>query len=216
MRFYRTLMVFAVTGTLAVAVPAASLEAQEEGTVAFEARAGLAFPAGDLADVADVGGTFGAAASYRFHRYFGWRAGIEAIFLNDTRDQFGVVPSPAMDMIHFTTGPEVVFPPPSMQDMPMTFRLFAGLGGATIDAQETFSDASSVDFDHSYLALSFGGAAGYQVTPTVEVFADGRALLLFFDEADTGVFSDRSQFVDAFSRGWVVPVTAGIRLAFQP
>lgn len=201
---------------LGVGFLAASVEAQERGDITFEAQAGVAFPAGDLADVADVGGTAGATIGYQFHRLFGWRAGVEGIFLNDTRDVNGVVPAPAMDMIHFTTGPEVVFSPPSHQDAPMTFRFFAAGGGASVDASEGFSDGSSVSFNNTYFVLNFGGAAGYQITPTVHVFVDSRAYLFFFDEQDTGTFADRSQFVEPFSRGWVVPVTAGIRLLFRP
>lgn len=205
-------MVVALLGGL----PGTSLEAQQRGDITFEAQAGVAFPAGDLADVADVGGTAGATIGYQFHRLFGWRAGVEGIFLNDTRDVNGVVPAPAMDMIHFTTGPEVVFSPPSHQDAPMTFRFFAAGGGASVEAEDSFSDGSSVRFDNTYFVLNFGGAAGYQITPTVHVFVDSRAYLFFFDEQDTGAFAGRSPFVEPFSRGWVVPVTAGIRLLFRP
>ncbi len=215
MRFFNMARMWAAVG-LGVGFLAASVEAQQRGDITFEAQAGVAFPAGDLADVADVGGTAGATIGYQFHRLFGWRAGVEGIFLNDTRDVNGVVPAPAMDMIHFTTGPEVVFSPPSHQDAPMTFRFFAAGGGASVDASEGFSDGSSVSFDNTYFVLNFGGAAGYQITPTVHVFVDSRAYLFFFDEQDTGTFADRSQFVEPFSRGWVVPVTAGIRLLFRP
>lgn len=215
MNFLERVRAFAIVGAVVTFAPA-SLHAQERGDITFEGQAGVAFPAGDLADVADMGGMAGGTIGYQFHRYFGWRAGLEAIFLNDTRDVNGVVPAPAMDMVHFMTGPEVVFPPPSHQDLPMTFRVFVAGGGASVEAQESFSDGTSVDFDNTYLVLNFGGAAGYQVTPTVNVFVDSRAYLFFFDEQDTSVFADRSQFVQSFSRGWVVPLTVGVRLLLRP
>lgn len=216
MRFFD--LVKAVGAAIALgALSVGTVQAQQQrGDITFEAQAGVAFPAGDLADVADVGGTAGGTVGYQFHPMFGWRAGVEGIFLNDTRDVNGVVPAPAMTMIHFTTGPEVVFSPPSHQDVPMTFRFFAAGGGASVDATESFSDGSSVDFDNTYFVLNFGGAAGYRVTPTVSVFVDSRAYLFFFDEQDTDAFADRSQFVEPFSRGLVIPVTVGVRLLFQP
>lgn len=215
MRFFEAVKTFAILVAL-VTFLTASLQAQGRGTISFEAQAGVAFPAGDLAAVADVGGTAGGTIGYQFHRLFGWRAGLEGIFLNDTRDVHGVVPAPAMDMIHFTTGPEVVFSAPSHQDEPMTFRIFAAGGGASVQAKESFSDGSSVSLDNTYFVLNFGGAAGYQITRTVNVFVDSRAYLFFFDEQETSVLADRSQFVDPFSRGWVVPLTVGVRLLLRP
>ncbi len=192
------------------------LAGQERGAWSVEAQMGPAIPAGALADATDVGLTAGGSVGYQFHPNFGWRAGVEGIWLNDTRDAQGVVPSPNMSVLHVMTGPEVVFPRPSYQYLPMTFRLFAAAGIASIDATDTFSDGSSVAFDHTYFAVSFGGAAGYQVTPTVNIFVDGRGYLLLFDEQDTAAFADRSPSVDPFSEGWVVPLTVGVRLTFQP
>ncbi len=199
---------------------AAPLVAQEEnppeGSLTIEAQTGFAFPAGDLRDVADMGVMAGGTIGYLFHENFGWRAGVEGIFLNDTRDIHGVVPSPAMNMVHLTTGPELVFPRPAFQMLPLTFRLFVAGGAAMVDATESFGDGTSVTFDQSYFVFNFGGAVGYQVTPEVNVFVDGRGYLFFFDEQDTAAFAERSQFVEPFSRGWVLPLTVGVRFAFQP
>lgn len=183
-----------------------SLLAQEGGDLTFEAQGGVAIPAGALADIADVGATVGGSVGYQFHPNFGWRAGVEGIWLNDTRDAADVMPSPAMDIVHFMTGPEVVFPRPSYQDLPMTFRMFVAGGGATVNAV-----GSGVSFDHTYFVFSFGGAAGYQLSEVVNIFVDGRGYLFLFDEQDTLVFADRSPFVQPFAEGWVAPLTLGIR-----
>lgn len=201
-----------VPAALALIVAAGGAAAQS--SLKVEPRVGVAIPLGDLKDISEAGFAVGGSGSWFFHENIAIRADLVAELLNDRIDPFGIVPAPPLTLIHFTGGFEIDFAPPSNQGQPISFRIHGGGGATRVSGSAEYTDGSSVDFSETYLSVVGGAAIGYRVTPRIEVFADGSAYLVLFDDEDTEVFAERSLQVETFSEGWSFPVTAGVRLAF--
>lgn len=200
--------------TLVVAGALGGVGPAEAQSLTVEARAGAAFPLGDLKDVADIGFTIGGAGAWFFHPNIGVRADILAELLNDVVDPFGIVPAPPLTLIHFTGGFEVDFAPAADQATPLSFRLHLGAGGTRVDGAQQYGDGSSVEISATYPTFTAGTAIGYRMHSQFEVFVDGTLYLILFDEADTEMFAERSRQASAFSEAWSYPVTMGVRLIF--
>ena len=191
------------------AIPSAGLTQPATGKVSLDLRGGVAIPAGNMATITDVGGSFGASALWNFHPNWAIRADFDYLGLNKGEDSFGVLLSPPQDLMFFGGSFEVNFNGPRYQDMPFTFMLNAGAGMMQMKVDDTYDAGHPANgFDQSYLAFQGGAKIGYQVAPWINIFVNGTAYFIIMDAADTPVFGF------SFNNGWVIPVTAGVRLTF--
>lgn len=192
------------------AIPTAGLTQPATGKVSVDLRGGVAIPAGNMATITDVGGSAGASAMWNFHPNWAIRADFDYLGLNHGEDSFGVLRSPPMDLMFFGGSFEVNFNGPRYQDLPFTFMLNAGAGMMNMTVDDTYDAANPANgFDHSYPAFQGGAKIGYQVAPWINIFVNGTAYFIMMDAADTS-----PAFGFAFNNGWVIPVTAGVRLTF--
>ena len=91
-----------------------------------------------------------------------------------------------------------------------TFMANVGAGAMKMTVDDTYDTGSQAnEFDQTYPAFQGGAKIGYQVAPWINIFVNGTAYFILMDSADT-----QSAFGSAFNNGWVIPVTAGVRLSF--
>jgi hypothetical protein len=191
------------------AVPSMGLTQPATGKVSVDLRLGVAIPAGNMATITDLGGTAGASLLWNFTPNWALRADFDYIQLDNGNDSFGVVLSPPQDLMFLGGGFEVNFNGPRLQSHPITFMLNVGAGVMNMKVDDTFQPGHPANgFDNSYLAFEGGAKIGYQLRPWINIFVNGTAYLILPDSADTGVFGFN------FDTGWVIPVTAGVRLTF--
>ena len=197
------------------AVPATGWTQPATGKVSVDLRAGVAIPAGNMAKITDLGGLAGASLMWNFHPNWAIRADFDYMKLDDGTDDFGVVLSPPQDLMFFGGSIEVNFNAPKYQSLPFTFMLNVGAGAMKMKVDDTFDPGHEAnDFDHTYPALQGGLKIGYQLKPWINIFVNGTAYFIIMDSNDSLVFVDPDAGVSPFDTGWVLPVTAGVRLTF--
>lgn len=199
----------------AIIVWCGGVSAQNPGAFNASARAGVAFPAGDLWQVQDPGANLGAALAYYFHPNIAVRGEFSASFLSEITDTAGQIPSPAWTMLHFNGGVEFHFNRYKWQDFPLTFLVAVGAGATSASAEKTFDDDSSVDFSETAFTANGAAEVGWQFNQSVNVFLAGYAYAMKFNAEDTAVFAERSTDVEAFDWVWSFPLTLGVRLSVQ-
>lgn len=192
------------------AVPGTGMSQPATGKVSVDLRGGVVIPAGNMATITDVGGAVGASALWNFHPNWGIRADFDYLMLNKGEDGFGVLLSPPMDLMFFGGSFEVNFNGPKYQTMPFTFMLNLGAGAMKMKVDDTYDAGSPANaFDYTYPAFQGGAKIGYQVKPWINIFVNGTAYFILMDAAHTP-----PAFGFTFNNGWVIPVTAGVRLTF--
>jgi hypothetical protein len=192
------------------AVPATGMTQPATGKVSVDLRGGVAIPAGNMATITEIGGSFGASAMWNFHPNWAIRADFDYMGLNKGEDSFGVLLSPPQDLMFFGGSFEVNFNRPRLGTVPLTFMLNVGAGMMSMKVDDTYDAGHSANgFDHSYPAFQGGMKIGYQVKPWINIFVNGTAYFILMDAADTS-----PAFGFDFNNGWVIPVTAGVRLTF--
>jgi len=158
---------------------------------------------------------FGGSVLWNFHPNWAVRADVDYMLLDDGRDDFGVLLSPPMDLLFFGGSVEVNFNAPKYQNLPFTFTVNVGAGMMQMDVDETYDlGHPAAGFDHSYPAFQGGAKIGYQIKDWINVFVNGTAYFILMDSNDTLVFVNPDAGVTNFNTGWVIPVTAGVRLTF--
>ncbi len=188
---------------------------QATGKLSFDARAGVAIPAGEMEKITDIGGIAGASLAWNFSPNWAIRADFDYIKLDDGTDEFGVVLSPPMDLMFFGGAIEVNFDAPKFQDLPFTTMVSVGAGMMSMKVDDTFDPGHPANaFDHSYLTLQGNLKLGYQLRPWINIFINGTAYFMIMDSNDSLVFVDPDAGVEPFDTGWVIPLTAGVRLTF--
>ena len=193
-----------------LAVPSDGL-GQAVGKLAVDARVGVSIPAGTMADLTDVGGVAGGSVTWAFHPNFALRADFDYMRLDDGADNLGVLLSPPMDMMFLGGSFEFNFNAPKYQDLPFKFMVNIGAGAMNMKVDNTFDPGHPANgFNHTYPALQGGVKIGYQVSPLVNIFVNGTGYLTIIKSGDTAVFP----IPNTFDHGWVIPVTAGVRLSF--
>jgi len=196
------------------ALPGAAL-GQATGKVSVEGRGGVGLPVASMADITDLGGAFGGSLLWNFHPNWALRGDVDYIMLDDGEDSFGVTASPPMNLLFFGGSVEVNFNSPKYQDLPFTFTAHVGAGAMQMKVDETFDPGHpAAAFDQTYPAFQGGARIGYQIKDWINVFVNGTVYFIIMDSNDTLVFDAVSPEVDNFDTGWVVPVTAGVRLTF--
>lgn len=179
---------------------------------AVEARGGVAIPGGRLADITDVGGSWGGGVVYRFLPNFAVRGDVDVGYLSSGSDSYSSFPS--MRLLHFGPSLEIDFKKPEDQDLPMAFRVNLGVGATSMKADHGFAGPAG-QFSHTFFTASGGAEVGYQFNEKVEAFAGGQAWLMVTSASDTRVLTDLSPAVQPFGSAWAFPVQAGVRVSFR-
>ncbi len=180
-------------------------------------RAAAAIPVGTMDDLTDWSGTAGGTLAFHFHPNWAIRGDVDWMHLRAGENEFAFngVASPPMDLLFFGGGIEVNFSRPKYQDVPLTFAMHVGAGVTQMQADSDWLPSHPAAlFDGSYLTFKGGGAVGWQFSPMVNVFISAQAFMILVDEEDTLVFEDALAGIDTFQTGWVIPLTAGVRLTF--
>lgn len=180
-------------------------------TVDFEAEAGVALPAGDLANFADPGVSLGLGGAFWLHDNVAIRA--DGDFANLNGERSGLVSeaaTPDMSLYHYGLGVELDVPgrsSPSMWD----FEVNAGVGGTTLDT-ETFLETSAADEDltKTYPNVNAGLALGRQIAEDLTVNVRTQAFYTFVDEQEVEPISEL-RIREDLSRSVSVPLTLSVR-----
>lgn len=214
MDFTRSKLAGALTAAALVLGGASAARAQEPAP-AFEgmAAAGVAIPAGGLADVTSTGVAVGGGLIYRFQPHFAVRADVNADMLDGTSDSFGNQ-FPSMKLLHVTGGFQVDLPKPDWQDVPLTTSVDVGLGLTHMSTNESDVPAPVGGFSKTFFAATGALRLGWRFDPHVEAFAQGRTYLTMGKRGDLLVFTNHSPEVGFLRTLWSFPITAGLRLSF--
>ncbi|MEK6255603.1 MAG: hypothetical protein N2B05_12995 [Gemmatimonadales bacterium] len=192
------------------AIPSAGMTQPATGKVSVDLRGGVAIPAGNMATYTEVGGTAGASALWNWNPNWGFRVDFDWIKLNKGEDDFGVLLSPPQTLMFLGGSFEVNFNGQKLATDPFTFMANVGAGAMKMTVDDTYDTGHSANtFDHTYPAFQGGAKVGYQVAPWINIFVNGTAYFILMDAADTS-----AAFGNDFNNGWVIPVTAGVRLSF--
>jgi hypothetical protein len=182
---------------------------QGNGKLSLDARVGVSFPAGAMAELTDVGGVAGGSLVWNFHPNWALRADFDYLRLDDGANDLGILVSPPMDLLFFGGSIEVNFNAPKYQDLPLTFTVNVGGGAMSMKVDNTFDAGHPANgFDYTYPTIQGGAKIGYQVSDLINIFVQGTAYLVIIESGDTWVFPRD----DTFDHGWVIPVVAGVRL----
>lgn len=216
--------VLALVLAFSLAAPAGL--AGQEPPVDFDARGGIAFPVGNLGDVADgagpsfnVGVNFGLTDRFLL-RVTGGADMYQGIDLGEPGGNEGLNELD-VDLIHFHAGGLYYLLPPESRKVSVALTGTAGLTNFHVPRLATSVGTDAVEFELSELYFSAGGGVslGYSVHEQVDIFLDGHTYLVFGNEEDTVelvqvVNSVITDPVDSLDTMWSVPVTAGVRLHF--
>lgn len=176
-------------------------EAQEREWT-FDGQGGIAIPIGELSDLTNVGPAAGVGAAFWFNPRVAVRVDGAVDILNGRTLSNG--PSPDMRLWHYNAGVEFQLAEPRG---PWDVTLNVGGGGTTFDSDDFIVNGLPTDF-----TLNGGAQVGYDLSPSVNVFVDGRLHLIFVTEEDTQNFASLGTEVDTFSEAWNLPMTAGLRI----
>lgn len=205
----------AVALVVALAMPLAAT-AQETGPWTLNARGGVAIPAGDLADLQDIGGTVAAGISYDIHPRIalGVDGAVDFLSGKDASDEGVLLPVPDMTVWNYRATIDFLLTDPTS---PWDLTVDLGIGGSTLDSDAvSVGPAAGEDFNETYLATSGGVTLGVDVGSNARLFVSGRSRLVYADEDDTIGFASFSSEVDqeGFGSVWTFPVQAGISFTF--
>ncbi len=211
---------------LALTMAAAPVDAQEAVTLDF--AGGVAVPAGDLADFQDLGPAFDIGLNVRVHPRFSLRASGGASLMQGAEIENAFDASIPEDgfvdfnTVHFNGGGVVH----AVNQGPLSVDFNAGAGISILTSQRgEFSGAGDegqfvevVDISETYLNVTAGLDIGYMVSEQVELFVGGDGHVFFMDEDGEaeGALNNIAPGLSAPSKGWSVPVAAGVRFHFQP
>ena len=192
------------------AIPSAGMTQPATGKVSVDLRGGVAIPAGNMDTYTAIGGGAGASALWNWNPNWGFRVDFDWMRLNKSEDDFGVLLSPPQNLMFLGGSFEVNFNAPKYQTMHFTFMLNVGAGAMKMTVDDSYDAGNPANtFDHTYPAFQGGMKIGYQIAPWINVFVNGTAYFILMDAADTN-----PAFGNDFNNGWVIPVTAGVRLSF--
>lgn len=202
-------------GALGLLAAAGTARAQEAGSVTVDPRGGVVFPVGALDEVTDFSVSVGGGLAYRVSRDVAIRGDLRYGRLDGETDEQGRAVAPSLDLLHYTAGVAVDFPRPRWQNAPLSFQMNLGVGATRMSGSERYGDGSRLEFDQTYPTLTAGGKIGLPVASRIRAFVASEAYLIFADEDDTAVLTDRAPGADPFDTGWTVPLTVGIEASFR-
>lgn len=187
------------------------MASHERGRTIVEARAGAAFPVGELADIADLGPSFGGGVAYFVHPNIALAGDVQVSLLGASgEDPFGVVRTTGVDLAHFGAGILLDFPRPAFQEVPLTFRVRLLNGFTAMSASDV-----GLDFSETYYTLNGGARVGYRISPRVELFVGSDVYVVLTDSADTVAFFRGPNPVEPMDVALSIPITLGVKAALR-
>jgi hypothetical protein len=162
---------------LIVAGSATTVEAQSG--IDLELRGGLAIPVGDLDEVGETGGGFGAGLAYALHERVSFRLDGDLEILSE--DLVGVVVMPRTFLWHYHAGLELNVTDPATSSWIVRAR--GSGGGTTYDTQRFVPDGD--DFFDVYPSVAGGLAIGRRWRNSVELGVQGQAFVIFAEKERT-------------------------------
>ncbi|MEN8145495.1 MAG: outer membrane beta-barrel protein [Gemmatimonadota bacterium] len=188
------------------------LDAQAQQSLSLEGRGGIAVPTGDLADLLDVGPSFGAGLSYQLSPRVSLRLDGDVDILSGVDADGSGPEAPDANIYHYNLGLELKLL--DSEASPWHLAANVGAGASTLDFDDFAVLGTPVDFNETYFTANGGLKVAYNVARNVDVFVGAQAFLMFTDEADTAVFSLLRSDLDpaGFDNAWTIPITAGLRI----
>lgn len=180
-----------IGGAALIALAASPVTAQQTGKWDFNARGGVAVPAGKLTDATRAGATVGIGAAYWLTPRIAISADHDMSFLQGKT--VGTVQAPDLNLWQYGAGAVV-----SLLDPATTrWQAYASLGaGATTFDPRTTGASTSTRF-----TTNGGLRLGYRVARSADVFVGSQAYLMFVDRTDWGS-----------STTWNFPINGGFKL----
>lgn len=179
-------------------------------------RAGPAFPAGDLADNADIGPGFDIGLNVgawdrlaiRFEGGADLLPGVD--IPGDGRNELD------FNLVHFHAGPLLRVLEPGAT--PWSVEVNAGGGVTVLDIPKVGGagqfGATVVNVSETYFSVVGGVGVGYEVNRTVSAFLHGQATVAFADEEDTAGLPALDPGLEALDTIVSIPLTGGVRVRF--
>lgn len=168
--------------------------------LSFEGRAGIAIPAGKLADMEDAGFTAGLGVSYRIANRIRVRADGDLETLLGAVPATGLTATSDLKLWHYGAGVEAELLRPILT--PWTISAGVGAGATTFD----FDLATSTK---TFFTTSGFARLGYSPDPLVDLFVQGRAYLMFTSAQDFTALGVGGNLGD---RLWSFPITGGVAI----
>lgn len=218
---WKTTFVGAVVAVLALAAAPAAADAQGRSGLSADVRGGFALPAGDLADLTDIGPSMGTSIRYRVHPRVDVRLDGELDLLSGLEGEGGEAATPDVELWRALAGADVHVPGTG-RALDLAAHLQAGLTSYNtgIFPEIVFEPGTGEpvgDFAETYLTLAGGIELGYSVLRSapisVDLVARGSWTTMLSDEEETAIFGQLRSAAGGFGRASTVPVTLGLRLA---
>ncbi|WP_419950207.1 hypothetical protein [Candidatus Palauibacter sp.] len=185
----------------------------------FEGSAGMVVPMGDIADAAEAGPAFTAAASYFMSPRLALRAegGLDMLGTQGSVD-------PNMQIFHVLGGIEYHLADP-MGNTTIAVDVLAGASTFDTDVIRLNNYPNSGDFtvglvNGSYVAGNAGIKVGYNFArhadsgvPMVTLFAHAKVRMIWANAEDTAVYMALNN-LDGFDTVMEVPFSVGLRINF--
>jgi len=204
----------AVLASASLLLPAGAVSGQSR--VILGARAGVALPAGELADLVAPGATVGGGLAVRVYRDLWLRFGLNADMLEEKRLSSGES-SPGVNLYHYLVDAEWRF---TSARSPFSVTGTVGAGTTRLEI-EAFSipqgrpgAGQTPLIQESYPALHAGFQLGYRLGSRVHAGLSVRAYRVFANEEDTAAIETLSDEVDALGAVWTIPIALHVDLWF--
>jgi hypothetical protein len=189
---------------VAVGIALGSAPVAGQGFTA-EARGGPSFPAGDLAEVTDVGFNLGVGLGWALSGRLALRADGDFELLNDDARAGALLPRTFL--WHYHGGLDLGLTDPAADWL---IRVRGGAGGTTYDT-ERFQDGSP-GILHSAFSVSGGLSVGHRWVDAMEIGVLGRGFVAFLDRERTQRLEDLNPaVVNSFSKASSFPVSIYFR-----
>jgi len=182
--------------------------AQQRSIFSLDARAGVAFPAGELNKFESTGFSWGGGLGFWLTRVVGLRGDIQFDYLVGRSFPTGVT-SPDLDLRHLSGSLVFNFPAPQWQSVPLTFMWDLGAG---VTRWKTPS-GGAFTFENSYFTGHTGAVIGYDASRNINFFIGARAYLMVIDEADTAIWATLDPTISTFTTSWSIPLFAGVQVS---
>lgn len=189
-----------------------------EQRLSFDGRAGVAVPAGDLADFTDPGFNAGLGVAYRIHPRVALRADGDVNLLQGIGDeeQDGVIDdvfASDVRLWQYNGGVQVYFVKPEETGFRFTGSLNAG--ATTIDPEGMEGEQTpGVEGTGTETRFSTGAALtlGYQATENIDIFLRPKTSATFLQQDDFEGDPDAPEAAELSDTWWVFPLTAGVQV----
>lgn len=199
-------------GLLAALTSPAALESQQG--FSFDARGGIALPAGGIGDLTDPGPSFGLRVGHSLGERFDVGVRGEVDLLPGADLSTGTA-APDMTIWRYGLGLESVL----LSSPESRWSLFSelGLGATTFDTDAFMlsdgEEPSEGEFSETYLTPSLGLRIGFEVSPRVSLHLGATGHWMNIDAEDTEILQRLDPTVlSTFSSAWSVPVTFGVKV----